>query len=597
VTLKELIRKNPDGLVARAYHFAEQAHKGQKRRSGEPYVNHSTATAETLASWNLDETTIAGGLLHDVVEDTPTTREELVAAFGEEIAFLVDGVTKLSHIKYRTAGEKADASAGGRVKAEANAKAESLRKMILAVSEDLRVLFIKLADRLHNMRTLSALPPIKQKRIAFETDEIYAPLAYRLGMQHVAGELRDLAFPYIHPEEDVWLKANVKDKYEERLTYLKRIKPILEKALAEHHIKPLAIDFRAKRYSSLYQKLLRYDMDVEKIYDLIALRIIVETIEQCYAVLGIIHQLWPPLPGRIKDYIAMPKPNGYRSLHTTVIGPDGKNVELQIRTKEMHDEDEIGVAAHWVYEQQRAMSGAEKPATLSAGGEGFFRKSFQKLTRELTWVQQLRRWQEKYRNPEADPEEFIKTMKVDFFQDRIFAVTPKGDVVDLPWGATPVDFAYHIHSEVGNGCVGAKVNGQIAPLDHELHSGDVVEILTQKNKKPSEDWLKFAKTSIAREHIKAALKAKTRTLGGRSVPTKAELRVVVKDRVGLIKDLSTIIARSHVNIVSFTAYNPKGGKYPVDKIEIGTADRAKIEKLILKLKKIKEVQEVSYQLQ
>jgi GTP pyrophosphokinase len=593
MTLKEIMKAAPDGLVARAYRFAEQAHKGQKRTSGEPYLNHAVATAETLASWNLDETTIAGGILHDVVEDTRTTREELVAAFGEEIAFLVDGVTKLSHIKYRGVNEKVNSadtipSQKKRGAIETQAKAESLRKMILAVSEDLRVLFIKLADRLHNMRTLSALPPVKQKRIAFETDEIYAPLAYRLGMQHVSGELRDLAFPHIHPEENTWLKQNVKDKYEERLAYLKRVKPAVEKALAEHQVAPLAIDFRAKRYSSLYKKLLRYDMDVDKIHDLVAMRIIVQTVEQCYAALGIIHQLWPPLPGRIKDYIAMPKPNGYRSLHTTVIGPDGKNIEVQIRTKEMHEEDEIGVAAHWVYEQRKA---ATPP-----GGEGFFRKSFQKLTRELTWVQQLRRWQEKYRGPEADPEEFMKTMKVDFFRDRIFAVTPKGDVLDLPWGATPVDFAYNIHSEVGNSCVGAKINGTFTPLDHELHSGDVVEILTQKNKKPSEDWLKFVKTAIARDHIRAALRAKTRSVGGRAAPTKAELRIVVKDRVGLIKDLSTAIARSHVNIVSFTAYNPKGGKFPVDKVVVATADRAKLDKLVLKLKQVKDVREVSYQL-
>jgi GTP diphosphokinase / guanosine-3',5'-bis(diphosphate) 3'-diphosphatase len=460
--------------------------------------------------------------------------------------------------------------------------------MILAVSQDLRVLFIKLADRIHNMRTLSALPPAKQKRIALETDEIYAPIAYRLGMQSVSGELHDLAFPYLHPKENEWLKSTVQDRYEERTAYLKKIKPAIEKQLAERDIKPLAIDFRAKHYASLYHKLLRYDMDIEKIYDLVAMRIIVETVEQCYAALGVIHQLWPPLPGRIKDYIAMPKPNGYRSLHTTVIGPDGKHVEIQIRTKQMHDEDENGIAAHWIYEQQK--TSGKKP------GQGSAKRTFSQLISELTWVQQLRSWQEKFNSADTSPEEFLSAMKIDFFKDRIFAITPRGDVVDLPAGSTPVDFAYHIHTEVGDSCVGAKVNGRIVPLDHELTSGDMVEILMQKGKRPSEDWLKFVKTMIARDHIRASLRSKSNTLQRPKV-TKAELRIVVQDRVGLIKDITTIIARSHVNVLSFTAYNPHGGKYPVDKVEIATTDKQKIEKLILKLKKIKEVREVSYQIE
>ena len=321
-------------------------------------------------------------------------------------------------------------------------------------------------------------------------------------------------------------------------------------------------------------------MDIGRIYDLVALRVIVSTIPDCYAVLGLIHENWPPLPGRIKDYIAMPKPNGYRSLHTTVLGPDGKKVEFQIRTLEMHEENERGIAAHWLYEQKKR-------------GEDV---SAKKLTSEVAWVQQLRNWQEKLFGKGRDDEEFLRALKIDFFKDRIFAITPKGDVIDLPFGATPVDFAYRVHSEVGNACVGAKVNDTIVSLDHQLKSGDVVEILTQKNKKPSEDWLKFVKTSMARDHVRAALKEKDSLRRGLRIHKKAELKIVVEDRVGLIKDISTAIARSHINIVNFRAYNTAGNKFPMDKVEIATTDKQKIEKLILKLKGIKGVREVGYKL-
>lgn len=571
--VKDIVKSDPDRLIARAYRFAEKAHAGQRRKTGDPYFSHSLATADILASWHLDEASIAAGLLHDTVEDTPVTMEELKKEFGEEIAFLVDGVTKLGRIKYR---EKDKNGTETEVK---NAKVENMRKMLFAISEDLRVVFIKLADRLHNMRTLKALPPQKQRRIALETDEIYAPIAYRLGMQNLAGELSDLAFPYLHPREYEWLKKTMREEYSDREKYLHRIKPILEKALKANGVSSLAIDFRAKRMSSLYYKLLRHEMDIGRIYDLVAMRVIVDNISECYAALGIIHHLWPPLPGRIKDYIAMPKPNGYRSLHTTVIGPEEKFVEIQIRTKQMHEENEYGIAAHWLYEQKK--SGKEE--------KGIFKK----ITEELRWVKQLQEWQSNHMN--VNTEDFIQAMKIDFFKGRIFTITPRGDVIDLPAGATPVDFAYHIHSEIGNTCVGAKVNGQFAPLNQELKSGDMVEILTQKNKRPSEDWLKFVKTSVARDRIRLALREKRSGLYKHS-PTRAELRVVASDRVGLIKDISTIIARSHINIVSFQALNPHGGKFPINKIEISTTDRGKIEKLILKLKKLKEVKEVSYQL-
>lgn len=569
MSIKDIVKSKPDSLIARAYHFAAKAHSGQKRKTGDPYFSHPLATAEILDSWHMDDASIAAGLLHDTVEDTSVTMDEIKKEFGEEIAFLVDGVTKLSRIKYREK-DKTEAE---------KAKIENLRKMIFAISEDLRVVFIRLADRLHNMRTLKALPPQKQRRIALETDEIYAPLAYRLGMQNLAGELRDLAFPYLHPKEYEWLKRTMSEEYSDREKYLHRTKPILEKALKANNISPIAIDFRAKRMSSLYHKLLRHEMDINRIYDLVAMRVIVSSVSECYAVLGAIHHIWPPLPGRIKDYIAMPKPNGYRSLHTTVIGPEEKIIEIQIRTQHMHEENEYGIAAHWLYEQK-------KSGQLEKG-------IFKKITEELRWVKQLREWQSQHAN--VNTEDFLQAMKIDFFKDRIFVITPKGDVIDLPSGATPVDFAYHIHSEIGNTCVGAKINGQFAPLDQELKSGDVVEIFTQKHKRPSEDWLKFVKTSIARDHIRLALRKKYSGFYKHS-PTKAELRIVVSDRVGLIKDISTVIARSHINIISFQAFNPRGGKFPIDKIEIGTTDRDKIEKLILKLKKIKEVQEVSYQL-
>lgn len=564
MTIKEIVKLKPDGLIARAYRFAERAHAGQKRKSGGTYFTHPLATAEILNEWRLDETTVAAGMLHDTVEDTGISLEDIKKEFGEDIAFLVDGVTKLGHIKYRGA----------------QGKIENMRKMILALSQDLRVVFIKLADRLHNMRTLKALPPIKQKRIALETDEIYAPLAYRLGMQYVSGELRDLAFPYIHPAEDKWLKETAVEHYESRSRYLQKIEPLLEKILKEHGVKPIKIDLRAKRYSSLYQKLLRHSMDIEKIYDLVAVRIIVETVRECYAVLGLIHEKWPPLPGRIKDYIAMPKPNGYRSLHTTVIGPEEKIIEFQIRTKEMHDEDEYGIAAHWVYQQNRA-------------GEKINHKE---LTKEISWVQQLKNWQEKIFGGKPSPEEMIQAMKIDFFKDRIFAITPRGDVIDLPAGATPVDFAYQIHSEIGNSCVGAKVNNQLVPLNTELKSGDLVEILTQKNKKPAEDWLKFVKTSIARNHIKTALRTKNAFGLRAKAPSKTELKLAVENRAGLIKDISSTINRSHLNIFSFHVQNPTGGRFTTCKVECAAVDKQKMEKLVLKLKKINGVKEISHRL-
>lgn len=476
MTLREIMQKEPNGLVARAYSFSETAHKPQKRKSGDPYFAHVVATAETLSAWRMDDVTVAAGLLHDTVEDTGVALETIKKEFGDEVASLVDGVTKLGHIKYRGA----------------ESRSENMRKMILALAQDLRVVFIKLADRLHNMQTLSALPPAKQHRVALETDEIYASIAYRLGMHDLSGELQDLSFPYLHPQEYRDLLKNTKEQYEERSKYLEKIKPDVLKLLHEHDIHPIDIEIRAKRYASLYKKLVRRDMNMAGIYDLVAMRVIVTTIPECYAALGVIHEMWPPVPRRVKDYIAISKPNGYRSLHTTVVGPEGKTIEFQVRTKEMHDENEYGVAAHWIYDRKR------RGETVSG----------KKLAKELSWVQQLKDWQEKFVDDAKDPEAFLEAMKIDFFTDRIFTLTPKGEAIDLPVGATPIDFAYHIHSDIGDSAISAKVNGMPVPLDYKLKSGQIVEIITQKGKKPSEDSLRFAKTSGAREHIKNALKRK-----------------------------------------------------------------------------------------
>lgn len=553
------IAQNEADLISRAFAFAQKAHQSQKRKSGEPYFNHCFETAFKIAEWRLDAETVAAALLHDAVEDTKTNLEEITKQFGEEIAFLIEGVTKLGRLKYRTSEEK---------------QAENLRKMFLAISRDIRVILIKLADRLHNMKTLKFLPPQKQKRIAVETSEIYAPLAYRLGMANLAGELEDLAFPYLHPDENKWLMKNIKDHYEERQKYLEKIEKILENALQKHDIRPIKIDYRVKRYSSLFKKLFRSDMNLEQIYDLVAMRIIVKNIEECYAVLGIIHQLWPPLPGRIKDYIALPKPNGYRSLHTTVFCLNNKPTEFQIRTLEMHEEAENGIAAYWAYSQAKDTKKYQEGKTIFAE------------KKELAWIRQLKNWQKEV----SGSEEFLNSLKIDFLKNRIFVITPKGEVIDLPAGATPVDFAYQIHSEIGNQCIGAKVNGKITPLDCELQSGDLIEILTQKSKKPSESWLEFVKTDQARRKIKTNL----RKLSKVKRQLQTEFQITSADRVGLLKDVSVVISRSHINITKVDI--PKTSRFSTLKIRCAISDNEKIKKLILKLKKIEGIKEISYKL-
>jgi GTP diphosphokinase / guanosine-3',5'-bis(diphosphate) 3'-diphosphatase len=480
--VKTLAAKNNPGadltMLDLAYEFAVKAHAGQKRLDGTDYVTHAVETAYTLAQMNLDLATLQAGFLHDVPEDTTVTIEEIEKNFGPEVAKLVKGITKLGKIKYRGLERYA----------------ENLRKMFVAMAEDVRVVIIKLADRLHNLKTLSALPPVKQQRIARETLEIYAPIAARLGIGQMKGLLEDLAFQYVYPEEYAWTIATAQTRLEDQLAYVNVMISEVKKFLKESGLQTVSIHGRVKHYYSLYKKLLRKDMDISKVYDLVALRIVVPDVAACYQVLGIIHGAWKPMPGRIKDYIAQPKPNGYRSLHTTVFGQDGRITEIQIRDRDMHDHAEYGIAAHWRYKA------GETKAELQLPPE------------QLKWITELLQWQKEI----TDNEQYLASLKIDIFQNRIFVLTPKGDVIDLPEEATPVDFAYQIHSDIGDRCSGARVNEKIVPLDHKLASGDLVEILVDKNRKgPGEDWLTFVKTNMARTHIKNYLRKKQKRIIGK----------------------------------------------------------------------------------
>lgn len=489
--IKEYLEPADQRLVKKAYQFAEKAHCGQKRGTGEPYIQHPLEVAYLLADDKLDAKTISAALLHDVAEDNPQMMERMKKEFDPEIIRLVKGVTKLGKIKIkkswflplRILQDKKEEQLGF------ERHVENLRKMFMAMSEDIRIILIKLTDRLHNMQTLEGVKKTKQKRIAQETLEIYTPLAQRLGMGKIKGDLEDLAFPYVHPEEYQDLKKRVGSRYEKKEKYIAKIKYILKEELEKHNIKVKKIHGRKKHLYSLYRKLKKYDHDLSKIYDLVALRIIVSTTEDCYKTLGIIHNLWKPLIGRIKDYIALPKPNGYQSLHTTVFGPEGEIFEIQIRTAQMHEQAEHGVAAHWHFSEQK-------------GTKNYFSRQITQISKnELCWLKELAEWQKKAK----DKEEWTKGVKMDFFEDRIFAFTPQGDVFDLPIGATPIDFAYAVHTDIGDSCIGAKVNNKIVSLDYNLKNGDIVEIITGKKAQPKRDWLSFVKTSRAKGKIKAKL--------------------------------------------------------------------------------------------
>jgi len=464
----------PEGiaLIQKAYVFSAAAHAGQTRRSGEPYLSHPLEVANILAEMRMDEAAIAAGLLHDTVEDTGTSIEEIDAQFGEEVADIVDGVTKISQITFDS---------------KEQAQAENIRKMILAMAENIRVLIVKLADRLHNMRTLQHMPPEKQKRISQETSDIYAPLANRLGLHRLKVELEDLSLRYMKPDVFGSISEGVKRHQTSGTAYIGKVIDIIEKMLKKNRIKG-RVTGRTKHLQSIYSKMVQQELTLEQVHDVIAFRAIVGGVKDCYAVLGLVHAMWRPVPGRFKDYISMPKANMYQSLHTTVIGPDGERIEIQIRTEEMHQLAEYGVASHWLYKDK------EKGKLKAKEAEQF------------SWLRQILDWQKE----ESDSREFMRSLRFDLFKDEVYVFTPQGQVKELPEGATPVDFAYLIHTEVGAHCTGARVNGRLVPLTTALKNGDTVQIITDPHRNPSRDWLKFVKTAKARTRINHYIRTKER---------------------------------------------------------------------------------------
>jgi len=457
-------------IIRKAYVYCAKVHQGQTRLSGEPYLVHPMEVSAILADLKLDVPSVVTGLLHDTVEDTLTTLEELAEMFGEEVSSLVNGVTKIGKIHFKTKEES---------------QAENFRKMLLAMSDDIRVILIKLADRLHNMRTLQYQPELKQRTIARETLDIYAPIAHRLGIQWVKSELEDLSFRYLDPQVYYDLASKVSMKKQEREAHIEEVKRIISEKLAEHDIRG-EVSGRSKHLYSIYRKMVKRNVDLDQIYDLIAIRVLVDDIRGCYELLGIVHSTWKPIPGRFKDYIAMPKGNMYQSLHTTVIGPTGERMEVQIRTFEMHRVAEAGIAAHWKYKE----------------GKGYDERE----VRRFAWLRQLLEWQQELQ----DSREFMDSVKVELFPEEVYIFTPKGDVKSFPKGSTPIDFAYSIHSDVGHRCVGAKVDGKLVPLKHELKNGEIVEIITSPHHTPSKDWLKIVKSSRARNRIRAWIKTEER---------------------------------------------------------------------------------------
>jgi len=465
--LLDTVRRNRPSddvdIIRRAWQFCLEQHNGQQRASGEPYVLHPLEVALVLAEMKLDSTAIAAGLLHDAVEDTPVTTEDIVAKFGEQVAHIVEGVTKIDKIQFANREDR---------------QAENVRKMLLAMVSDVRVVLIKLADRLHNMRTLEHLPPERQRAIARETLDIYAPLAHRLGMGKLRGELEDLSFRWVDPITWEQLREAVEARRSEGEQFLAGVEGLLSERLHENGIKA-RVEWRIKRLYSIHSKLVKSQTSIDQVYDLLALRVITSSVQDCYAVFGIIHSIWRPVPGRIKDFIAMPRPNLYQSLHTTVMGEGGHQFEVQIRTEEMHRVAEEGIAAHWKYK---------------AGGSPVSARDEQRLA----WVRQLVEWQRDM----TDPNEFLSTLKIDLYPEEVYTFTPKGKVVVVPRDGTPIDFAYTIHTEVGNTCVGARVNGRMVPLRTKLRNGDIVEVITQNGHTPSRDWLTFVKSPRARNKIR-----------------------------------------------------------------------------------------------
>lgn len=471
--IKKYSKKSDLDMIRHAYNFGLDAHKKQKRYSGEPYFEHCLNVAEILTELKMDSKTITAGILHDVVEDTGVDLEEISEKFGEVIANLVDGVTKIGELK---------------LKSQEQRQAETFRKMLVSMANDVRVIIIKFADRLHNMRTLDHVPQKKRNRIAIETRDVYAPLAHRFGIAKIKMELEDLVLKHIDEESYNTINRKINQSRERREKYIKDITKPIEADLRKAKLK-FQIVGRAKHYYSIYHKMVRQNRPFEDIYDLLAIRIIVNKIEECYYTLGVVHNLYHPIYDRFKDYIAMPKMNGYQSLHTTVIGPDGKMIEIQIRTTEMHDTAEIGIAAHWLYKEE---------------------STDEELDKHMVWIRKLL---DSQAEDEEDPSDFMEHLKIDLFQDESFVFSPKGDLFKLPNGSTPIDFAFSIHTDVGMHCIGAKVNGKIVPLKSKLKSGDQVEIITSANQEPNQDWLSFVKTGRAKQRIKKYLReAQTREI-------------------------------------------------------------------------------------
>ncbi|MBI2677039.1 MAG: RelA/SpoT family protein [Candidatus Yanofskybacteria bacterium] len=515
-------------LITKAFEFAKKAHDGQLRMGGEPYITHPVSVAEILCNLKLDSATIAAGILHDTVEDTGVTEKDIEKNFGKDVAFLVRGVTKLANIEYKDQPE-----------VKQNLHAQSLRKMFFAMAEDIRVILIKLADRYHNMQTIKDLPPDRRKRISLETLDIYGPIAERLGMGHMKGELEDMAFPHAYPEEYDKFVRLAKEKYIDRQKYLQKTQPIVTEKLKSGGIKIVNAHSRAKHYFSLYKKFVKHDRDLSRVYDLVALRIILPDIPSCYGALGIIHKNYKPLPGLIKDYVAMPKLNGYQSIHTTIFCEQNKILEIQLRTPEMHEHAENGIAAHWSY------------------GESNKNKLHAADLKEAQWVAQLKKWMEN-----SDDQEFYKSLHTNFFSDRVFVFTPDGEIKDLPDESTPLDFAYAVHTDLGHATKGAKVNGKLVTLDYKLKSGQMVEIVKAKTAKPSANWLSIVKSSEAKKRILSWFRQNNSDVVAKLEKNDRQpfrISVTVKDKIGTLEEIGRIMRNLKINITEIKHSPPIGG--------------------------------------
>ncbi len=559
----DLSPKNRE-ILKKAFNFASKIHEGEKRLSGEEYITHPIEVSLKLAELKMDAATISAGLLHDAAERSPEALSQIRKTFGEEISFLVDGVTKVDRIE-ATGADRA---------------LESVKKMFFALAEDVRVVIVKLMDRLHNMETLGYLPKEKQERIARETLSLYASLAERLGMWNLKAQLEDLSMKILYPKEYEAIYSELKKRSPEREKYLKKILEVVEAEIKKENIKKFEINYRAKHIYSIWQKLERYEGDWSRFSDLIALRIIVPEIKNCYSILGIIHKLWRPVPGKFRDYISLPKPNGYQSLHTSVFAEPRVMVEFQIRTEDMHQEAERGIAAHWAYAE------AGKP-----------KKGFKAFGKKFNWIGQLQEWQKEFNaapgGGKPSPEDYLEALKIDFFKDRIFVLTPKGDVIDLPKGSTPLDFAFHIHSEIGNHASGSRVNGKLVSFTWELKSGDMVEILTQKNKKPTQEWLGVVKTALAKNRIRRTLRISPNksfmTLDAKLV----EARIYGKNRIGFIKDITSVFAKNKLNIQNLISARSGSEESPI-RLTFVPKNKQELEKIIKKLRSISGVRKVSH---